>query len=200
MCFATIRHAQLVGELDEWGRYAARHPHGDGEATVGLVFGDDHGTAMRHARDAASRLIWVGADRFGQAAEARTLIPMMAAGRAGVMGKVMFSRSVSPLTDEDMADLRLEAAQSGVELSEVAEGVLHGKFLLWDNDNAVITSLNWSSAGTRPDNPWGEIGVHVAFPGLAAVIRSRLEDSLRAASVAKVEYRERREQGGRRRR
>jgi phosphatidylserine/phosphatidylglycerophosphate/cardiolipin synthase-like enzyme len=118
---------------------------------------------------------------------------MMSAGRDGVAGRVLFSRSVSPLTQEDMADLDMEAAESNVTLSEVAEGVLHGKFLVWDDDDALVTSLNWSSAGTRPDNPWGEIGVHVRLAGLAAGLRSRLEESLQAAQVAKVEYREQRQ-------
>jgi phosphatidylserine/phosphatidylglycerophosphate/cardiolipin synthase-like enzyme len=70
--------------------------------------------------------------------------------------------------------------------------VLHGKFLLWDSDDVIVTSLNWTSAGTRADNPWGEIGAHVHLPGLASGLRSRLEKSLKAAEQAKVTYREER--------
>ena len=64
----------------------------------------------------------------------------------------------------------MEAAQSGVELSEVAEEVLHGKFLLWDDDDVVITSL----------------------AGLAQTMRSQLEDSLQAAQAEKLAYLEQR--------
>jgi len=193
MCFATIRQARLVGELDQWGRYAERCRREEGHAEVRLVLGDEHGVMMRHARDTAGASIWVGADRFGQAAEVRTLIPMMAAGREGVAGRVLFSRSVGRLTEEDMADLEMEAKQSNVALWAVPEGVLHGKFLLWDDDDAIITSLNWSSAATRPDNPWGEMGVHLSLPGLASGLRGRLETSLQVAHDAKVEYREQRD-------
>jgi hypothetical protein len=192
MCFATIRQAQLVGELDQWGRHAERCRREEGHGVVRLVLGDEHGVMMRRARDTAGASIWVGADRFGQAAEVRTLIPMMAAGREGVAGRVLFSRSVR-LTEKDMADLEMEAMQSGVALWAVPEGVLHGKFLLWDDDDALITSLNWSSAVTRSDNPWGEMGVHLSLPGLASGLRGRLETSLQAAQEAKVEYREKRD-------
>jgi cardiolipin synthase A/B len=185
MCFATIRNAPLVGELDQLAERIGRQQGArqQGEAQVRLVLGDEHGHLMRQARDEARNSIWVGADRFGQAAEARALIPMMAAGRAGVTGRVLFSRSVSPLTEQDLADLTMEAAEAGVQLSEVAEEVLHGKFLLWDDDNVVITSLNWSSAGTRRDNPWGEIGVHVRLPGVGRAMRPELEESLQAAQA-----------------
>lgn len=74
-------------------------------------------------------------------------------------------------------------------LSEVDEAVLHGKFLLWDDDDAVITSLNWSSAGTRADNPWSEIGIHLQMPGIAQLIRQRLEPSLSTAQEEKANYR-----------
>jgi hypothetical protein len=109
MCFATIRRAPLIGDLDQRAERIARHRGSpvQGAADVRLVLGDEHGQAMRRARDEASGSIWVGADRFGQAAEARALVPMMAAGRDGVVGRVLFSRTVSPLTEEDLADLTM---------------------------------------------------------------------------------------------
>ena len=36
---------------------------------------------------------------------------------------------------------------------EVPDGDLHGKFLLWDADDVIVTSLNWSSADARGDAP-----------------------------------------------
>jgi phosphatidylserine/phosphatidylglycerophosphate/cardiolipin synthase-like enzyme len=167
LCYASAPRSALIGELD-WLAASARGTRSPrGSAHVRLVLGDEHGLMMAHARDAAAVRIWVGGDRFSHAGEAQTLIPMMAAAKGGVRGRLLFSRNVSPVTDEDLADLRQLALERGVELSEVPEGVLHGKFLLWDRDDLVITSLNWSSASTRRDNPWGEIGVHIRRTGIA---------------------------------
>lgn len=63
---------------------------------------------------------------------------------------------------------------------------MHGKFLIWDNDNVVITSLNWSSAGTRRDNPWGEIGIHVSKPDIGARLRDRIDASLKEAKLIRL--------------
>ena len=44
---------------------------------------------------------------------------------------------------------------------------LHGKFVAWDSDNLVVTSLNWGSASSDADFPQAEIGVHVEAGGIA---------------------------------
>jgi cardiolipin synthase A/B len=111
---------------------------------------------------------------------------MMTAGKSGVEGRVLFSRCVTPVSDEDLQDLSFIAAEHGVSLTEVDEGVLHGKFLIWDDDNVMITSLNWSSAGTRRDNPWGEIGLHVRQRAIASKLRTRIMASLEAAKLARL--------------
>jgi cardiolipin synthase A/B len=68
-------------------------------------------------------------------------------------------------------------AEANVRLVEVDEAELHGKFLVWDDDDIVISSLNWSSADTRRDSPYAEIGVHLSGPDLARDILQRLEGS-----------------------
>jgi hypothetical protein len=55
---------------------------------------------------------------------------------------------------------------------------LHGKFVLWDSDNVIVTSLNWASASADDRNPIGELGVHVNSPGFADVVRAKLENLL----------------------
>lgn len=200
LCYAAAPQARLVGDLD--GLACALHDSRGtrGSAQVRLVLGDEHALMMARARDDAEARIWVGGDRFSQAGEAQTLIPMMAAAKGGVPvpGRLLFSRNVSPVTDEDLADLEMMARERGVTLTEVAEGVLHGKFLLWDEDDVVITSLNWSSANTRRDNPWGEIGIHISRSGIAAAVAQQIDPSIERA-VAEISRREPRRRHRRRR-
>jgi cardiolipin synthase A/B len=66
------------------------------------------------------------------------------------------------------------AASAGVRLVQIHDRELHGKFLIWDDDHLVITSLNWSSADTSADAPLGEIGLYIRSPDLAANVRRRL--------------------------
>jgi cardiolipin synthase A/B len=68
------------------------------------------------------------------------------------------------------------AASAGVRLVQIHDRELHGKFLLWDDDHLVLTSLNWSSADTSADAPLGEIGLYIKSPGLAANVRRRLTE------------------------
>ena len=178
LCFTAAPRCDLIGKLSALARRLEKAPSPKGSASVGLVRGDDHAFMMTQAREQAKEIIWVAGDRFGKVAEARTLIPMMEAGSRGVRGRVLYSRKVVPVTQEDMADLAVEVALKGIELTEVPERVLHGKLLLWDDDHLVITSLNWSSAGTRADNPWGEIGIYVHQPQIARRIREQLELSI----------------------
>lgn len=193
LCFAVARTSPLVGDLDDMACTLEHHAAQGGGGTLRLVLGEEHGLLMHRARDDAQSSIWVGADRFGQVAEVKTLIPMMTAGKAGVKGRVLFSRCVTPVSDEDLEDMRFRAEESSVELCEVDEGVLHGKFLIWDNHNVVITSLNWSSAGTRRDNPWGEIGIHISKPDIGTRLRDRIEASLEEAKLLRLADQQREE-------
>jgi hypothetical protein len=51
---------------------------------------------------------------------------------------------------------------------------LQGKFLLWDEDNVVTSSLNWGSASSDPDFPLGDIGVHIRAAGIGESVYQRL--------------------------
>ena len=67
-----------------------------------------------------------------------------------------------------------EARERGVRLLYISEG-FHAKFLLWGDDDIVITSLNWGSWRTSSDFPQGEIGVHVRRSGIAREVTERLK-------------------------
>jgi len=63
--------------------------------------------------------------------------------------------------------------ERGVRLLRISEG-FHAKFLLWGDDDIVVTSINWCSWTSPPDAPFGEIGVHISRPGLARQLAERL--------------------------
>ena len=52
---------------------------------------------------------------------------------------------------------------------------LHGKFLVWDSDNLVITSFNWLSTAIRGyQQGASEIGILISSPGLGDALLAKL--------------------------
>ena len=184
LIFDIATSSDAASDLTSLARTLRTHAAPDGEAELRLVRGDEHAELMRLARETADKSIMVGGDRLGLAAEARTIIPMMAAAKRSVQGILCYSKPSGPVTKQDAKDLAALAASAGVRLVEIHDRELHGKFLLWDDDHLVITSLNWSSADTSADAPLGEIGLYIRSPGIAANVRGRLIEGWPALGIA----------------
>jgi cardiolipin synthase A/B len=167
LVFDIATSSDTASDLTSLARTLRTHAAPDGETELRLVRGDEHADLMRLARESSDKSIMVGGDRLGLAAEARTIIPMMAAAKRSVQGILCYSKPSGPVTKQDAKDLAALAASAGVRLVQIHDRELHGKFLLWDDDHLVITSLNWSSADTSADAP-------IKSPGLAANVRRRL--------------------------
>jgi phosphatidylserine/phosphatidylglycerophosphate/cardiolipin synthase-like enzyme len=174
LIFGAATSSQVAADLTTMARTLKKQAALSGDASIYLVAGDAHGNLMRQARTKAERSIVIGGDRFGIAAEARTIVPMVTAAARSVDAVICFSQASGPVSGRDQRDLTTQATAAGVRLVQIPDRELHGKFLLWDDDHVVITSLNWSSADTRADAPQAEIGLYLNSPGLAADVRRRL--------------------------
>jgi cardiolipin synthase len=145
LAFGAATSSVVAADLTTMARTLRTHAASDGEARLQIVRSDEHAALMRLARETAETSIMVGGDRLGLAAEARTLIPMMVAAKRSVQGVICYSKPSGPVTKQDARDLEAVAGAAGVRLVQIRDRELHGKFLLWDDDHVVITSLNWSS-------------------------------------------------------
>jgi phosphatidylserine/phosphatidylglycerophosphate/cardiolipin synthase-like enzyme len=88
---------------------------------------------------------------------------------------VLYDRPSGPLRNRHAKEIEQEAASLGIRLLQTNKVPLHGKFVIWDDDDVIVTSLNWASASTDDEFPASEIGVHVRCPGLAARVMEQLE-------------------------
>lgn len=174
LVFGQATSSAVAADLTTITRSLKARSIASGPARIRIVKGDEHGELMRLARETAERSIVVGGDRLGVAAEARTIIPMMAAARRSVEGIICYSKPSGPVTERDAEELEELTRNAGVRLVEIPNRELHGKFLLWDDDHLVVTSLNWSSADTRLDAPYAEIGVYIRSAGISRRVRERL--------------------------
>lgn len=71
-----------------------------------------------------------------------------------------------------------ERLHSIVEFTGVPEPQLHAKFLAWDSDHVVVSSLNWGSQSGLEDNPLDEIGLYLEGPDLATSLLEKFETEL----------------------
>lgn len=159
----------LANVLAILARNLARKRGKDGAALVDVITGEAHDALMRYASGVARERFVIGMHKLGANAMPGALLPAGAAAGPSKDVKVLYTMLSGPVKKqkEYARQLEKEWAAAGVELIRVRGTKLHGKFLLWDNDNIVATSLNWGSAATAPEFPLGDIGVHVQAPGIA---------------------------------
>ncbi len=100
----------------------------------------------------------------------------VAAARPGVDVIILYTQTSGPIKNRHGRALAEEARANGVTLARTPKKLpLHGKFVAWDHDDVIVTSLNWASASSDPDFPWGDIGVHIHGAEIASNVLARLE-------------------------
>jgi len=166
----------LATEMAITARDLRRTPSQGGPAELSLVTGDAHDRLMRLASGSARHRFVVGSNLLGSTARPGALMQgEVAAGREGVRATVIYTKPTGPLKNRHTRVLAEEAESNGLSLVRTKKIPLHGKFVAWDADDVVITSLNWASASADPDFPWADIGVHLRVDGIAEVLMNRLQ-------------------------
>jgi hypothetical protein len=165
----------MATEMAVTTRDLRRHAGSQGSAKISVVVGETHDQLIRTASGASHRFL-VGSHRLGSTARPGAIMQgETAASREGVKAIVLYTQPSGPLKNRHTRALEEEADSNGLILRRTRKPPLHGKFAAWDNDDVVITSLNWASAASDPDFPWGDIGVHINSPGIADELAARLE-------------------------
>ena len=167
----------MATEMAVTTRDLRRHASAQGSAKIAIVIGETHDQLIRTASGASHRFL-VGSHRLGSTARPGAIMQgEAAAGRKGVKAIVLYTQPSGPLKNRHTRALEEEADGNGLILRRTRKPPLHGKFVAWDNDDVVITSLNWASAATDPDFPWGDIGVHINSPRIADELFARSKQS-----------------------
>jgi cardiolipin synthase len=140
-----------------------------------IIAGAAHEAILREASGSASGRFVVASDKLGNSAFPNAIVPAeVAAAAVRARPVVVYGEATGKISGKDASELTHDARDRGVRLLRISEG-FHAKFLLWGEDDAVITSLNWCSWTTSADAPHGEIGVHVRRTGIARDIELRLK-------------------------
>ena len=145
--------------------------------TMTFVSGAHHNTYVRRARDNARHRVWVASHRLSEVARTAVVVPTSAvAEQRNAKVDIYYGRLQKGVTKDMVA--ALSAAYPSVALRPATAVRLHAKVLAWDDDDVVLSSLNWLSSDPPDYDLIGEIGVHVRKSGVAGVVVERIEDQL----------------------
>ena len=148
---------------------------------VTFVTGAQHNDYVRLARDEARNRIIVASHRLSVAGRTSVVVPAaLAANERGAEVSLYYGRLSGGMT-RVMADA-LANDNSSVLFHRVTGARLHAKVLAWDNDDTVVTSLNWLSSDPPDGDVTGEIGVHINRKGVGEAVVSRLLAGLTGVS------------------
>ena len=172
--------SELTRDLAGLAANLRRAPRPSGPRTrAALVLGAEHNTYMQLARDSAKQRIVVASHRLGGSADNSILTPARAAVNAHQVDVTLYYGTTSgPVTGIGSAELVRAAGAEGISLRRIFEPRLHAKFLVWDDNNAVITSQNWLSADPPDSSPHSEIGVFLSGAGIGREIVERTRGTL----------------------
>lgn len=144
------------------------------KARLSIVYAADHEVLLRQAAHDAQKRFVCCSHRLGAPMVPALFTPAEVASRRLEDVRILYSRQTGPIKRRHVSEQR-ERLHGLVDVIGVREPQLHCKFLLWDDDNIVVSTMNWGSNSGRLDDPLDEIGIHLEGPGLATALLNSIE-------------------------
>lgn len=147
---------------------------GGGRATI--ICGAQHDALMRAASGGSEQRFFVGTHRLGSTARPGAIMQAEVAARRHGNVTVLYTMPSGPIKKRHARELTSEEALEGVHVVCTRKNGLnlHAKFVVWDDNDLLVTSLNWGSASTDVDSPCDEVGIHIHAPGIGAHTLARM--------------------------
>ncbi|WP_027053668.1 phospholipase D-like domain-containing protein [Mesorhizobium erdmanii] len=146
-------------------------------ATLTILLAADHQRLLRAAAHDAQQRFICCTNKVGANMVPALFDPAEVAGRRLSDVRIYYSRRTGPVKRSHVTKHR-ERLHGIVDLTGVPEPQLHAKFLAWDTDHVVVSSLNWGSQSGLEDNPLDEIGLYLEGPSLATSLLEKFEAEL----------------------
>lgn len=130
--------------------------------SVKLLTAPEHHTIAKCASDEAKLEIFVCSHRVSYAGDRPIFTPLKAAIREipSIKIRIAFGRSSGEMKNQDAKMLKDSLEALGFNVIKADDPQIHAKFITWDENNLVVTSLNWLSSSSKGDY-LGELGLHV---------------------------------------
>ncbi|MFC2973812.1 phospholipase D-like domain-containing protein [Azotobacter bryophylli] len=163
--------------LAAWAKDQKSATPGDSNSvSVRVITAPEHHKLAKHACDEAEREIFVCSHRVSYAGDRPIFTPLKASIKAVPLIKIRiaFGRSSGEMKNQEARVLKEKLEGHGFEVIKADDPQIHAKFLTWDDNNLIVTSLNWLSASSKGDY-LGELGVHVFGGGYSKTIKDSFD-------------------------
>lgn len=144
-------------------------------ACLTLIRAQEHDHMLRSAAHSSKRRFICASNKFGANLVIGVLNAAEEAAGAGKDVRVFYATTSGPLNN-DHAEQHIDRLQGTVDIVRLKSPAVHAKFLLWDDDDIIVSSLNWASQNSSIDAPVDELGVHIRCDGLATAVLGRFEE------------------------
>jgi hypothetical protein len=144
---------------------------------MNILQADEHERLLRKVAHEADERFVCCTNKVGAPMVPGLFNPAEIAGRRLDDVRVYYSRQTGPIKRRHVKAHR-ERLHGVVDLIAVEDPQVHAKFLLWDRNHVVVSTMNWGSQSGSPDNPLDEIGLHLEGHGLAEFLLAKFEGQL----------------------
>lgn len=147
--------AARIYSLSELNKNTVKNP-----ISVQLLTSAEHHQTIKNASDSVTSDFFICSHRFSFAAERPILTPLLAAKRENpnLTVKVAYGRASGAMKNRDANSVNAELRNLGFVITKADDPQIHAKFVTWDQNNLIISSLNWLSASSK-GHEFGELGV-----------------------------------------
>lgn len=138
---------------------------------IKIVTKNEHHDYVLDARDKATNTIFIASHRISNNAERPILTPLISSITANnrLNIKMYYSSLSGGINAQQLDETSKSLRINGIILEKKKDPISHAKILSWDNDNILITSLNWLSASAYGD-PYDELGIYIEKKNIFAMI------------------------------
>jgi phosphatidylserine/phosphatidylglycerophosphate/cardiolipin synthase-like enzyme len=143
-------------------------------AQLSVLYADDHERLLRVAAHDALRRFICCTNKVGANMVPALFNPAEIAGRRLSDVRVYYSRHGGPVKRRHVKAHR-ERLNGMVDLIGIRDPQLHAKFLAWDSDHVVVSSLNWGSQSGLAQNRMDEVGIYLQGKDLASELVKKFE-------------------------
>ena len=137
-------------------------PSGGNTVEAQILTSAEHHSAIKQASESVVDSFFICSHRFSFAAERPILTPLIAARKANpdLSIRVAYGRSSGAMKNKDAKSINDELQGLGFKITKADDPQIHAKFVIWDDINLIVSSLNWLSASSK-GHEFSELGVYL---------------------------------------
>lgn len=170
----------LAGAVRRWrpSAFAIRsRVLGEVCARMRVVHAHEHEPLLRRVAHGGHHRVMVATHRLGAPMVPAVFNPLRASKVDVGSHHVLYSRVAGPTKKRHVREQQERNVGRPTTLA-LKDPELHAKFLLWGDDDVVVTSMNWGSQQGDANAPHDELGIHITAPGAASVLLDQLPSYL----------------------